>query len=120
MVKKTISRFGLFVESLEKAKTFYQKLGFNIVKELNVPTMSLVFVQLNDQILELIEKKEDLPFHKDGVLNHMTFDVADIEAAVEEITQAGAVFFMPPTKLGDGVVAFASGPSGEVIELFQE
>lgn len=120
MVKKTISRFGLFVESLERAKSFYQKLGFNIVRDLDTPTMTLAFVQFEDHILELIEKKEELPFHRDGVLNHMTFDVDDIDSVVEEMTNAGATFFMPPTSLGTGKVAFAMGPSGEVIELFQE
>lgn len=81
--------------------------------------MKIAFVVFEGTVLELIEKTADVPFHKGGILNHMTFDVDDIGQAVHEFTVAGATFFVSPMSLGSGQVAFATGVSGEVIELFQ-
>jgi predicted enzyme related to lactoylglutathione lyase len=81
--------------------------------------MKIAFVAFDGNVLELIEEAGDVPFHKDGVLNHITFDVEDIHQAVDEFTGAGATFFVPPMSLGSGQVAFATGVNGEVIELFQ-
>jgi predicted enzyme related to lactoylglutathione lyase len=121
-MKKRISRFGLFVPDLGKAVTFYQNLGFEKTGEAEIPAMKIAFVSFEGQLLELIEKTNDVPFHKDGVLNHITFDVDDIQEAVKEFTEAGATIFVEPMSLGTGTgyVAFGYGASGEVIELFQE
>lgn len=116
---KRISRFGLFVPDLSKAVMFYERLGFNKQQEVEIPSMKIAFVALESHVLELIQKTAEVPFHKDGVLNHMTFDVDDIDQSVHEFTEAGATFFVPPMPLGSGHVAFATGASGEIIELFQ-
>ncbi|GMA64224.1 VOC family protein [Alicyclobacillus fastidiosus] len=114
-----ISRFGMFVPDLSKAVTFYEQIGFQKQRELEIPSMRIAFVALEDTVLELIQKTAEVPFHKDGVLNHITFDVDDIVQAVKEFTEAGASFFVPPMSLDSGQVAFATGVNGEVIELFQ-
>lgn len=119
-MKKRISRFGLFVPDLDKAVTFYQDLGFEKKGGAEIPTMKIAFVSLEEQLLELIEKTDDVPFHRDGVLNHITFDVDNIQEGVKEFTEAGASIFVEPMSLGSGYVAFAYGASGEIIELFQE
>lgn len=118
-MSKRISRFGVVVPDITKAVSFYEALGFNKDRELEIPMMKIAFVSLEGQILELIEKKEEIPFHKDGVLNHITFDVDNIEESIDEFKKAGTDFFIPPTPIGDGKFAFGYGPSGEVIELFE-
>lgn len=40
--------------------------------------MKIAFVSLEGTVLELIQKTVDVPFHKDGILNHMTFNVDDM------------------------------------------
>lgn len=118
-VTKRISRFGLFVPDLSEAVKFYEQLGFQNQQELEIPSMRIAFVKLEGTVLELIQKTGEVPFHKDGVLNHITFDVNDMGQAVKEFTEAGATFFVPPMSLGSGQVAFATGANGEVIELFK-
>lgn len=99
-MKKRISRFGIFVPNLEKAVEFYQTLGFEKQRSLEIPSMKIAFVSLEGTILELIEKTGEVPFHKDGVLNHICFDVENIQESFKEFTDAGTQFFMPPTPVG--------------------
>jgi catechol 2,3-dioxygenase-like lactoylglutathione lyase family enzyme len=125
---KNIALIGLVVEDLEKAKSFYTKLGFNIDLELDLPAIQIrnAFVSLAGTKLELIEAYPGvkLPYHRDGVINHMTFEVDDIEASMRELKDLGVEFItelQAVTAEPVGLVKFVHGKgvNGEIIELWE-
>lgn len=115
-----VARFGVFVPNLARAVQFYHQLGFRLDREIELPPLSLAFVTLGHTVLELIETADPVPFHHDGVLNHMTLAVDDLDQAVERGIAAGATMLVPPMPLGAGRAAFLQGVDGEVLELFPE
>jgi methylmalonyl-CoA/ethylmalonyl-CoA epimerase len=126
MIKK-VHLIGVIVDDLKKAKEFYQNLGFSVDLELDLPSISIrnAFVSLEGTSLELIEPYPgaELPYHRDGVINHLTFLVEGIEQTMEEMKSIGAEII---TELGAERVdnatikfVFFKGVNGEIIELWE-
>ncbi|TAL75497.1 MAG: hypothetical protein EPN76_14975 [Burkholderiaceae bacterium] len=125
---KNVALIGLIVDDLEKAKHFYTGLGFSVDLELDLPQIKIrnAFVSLAGTKLELIEAYAGttLPYHQGGVINHLTFEVDDIVASIEDLRQMGVGFITDLQSVAAepaGLVKFihGKGPNGEIIELWE-
>lgn len=129
---------GISVASLPAALSFYRStLGYEPVFE--APDMSDLIQQLtgvpglradlvqckspiSDRILELIQFR-NVPGSVDGSLPiapgraHNAYLVADIEASVDAILQAGGRMFGEITMFSEGRAVYCSDGAGNVVEL---
>lgn len=76
-------------------------------------------------LLEIFRDGEH-PMEK-GVIRHFAFAVADVDACVKAVTEAGYSIFLGPKEISipstppfPARIAFCTGPLGEEIEFFQE
>jgi len=116
-----LAHVGIKTYDLEKAINFYTDiLGFNLVNRIKPGDVELVFLQLADLVIELVEAKDGVTY-PDGVVNHLALQVKDIFAAAAELTALGVELLTPePQPLGGGRYNFFfRGPSGEKLELLQ-
>jgi lactoylglutathione lyase len=128
---------GIPVVDINKAKEWYiQKFGFQVIHEPVIETdagqIKLSFIKKEDIVLEfyqlLGDDLEEVKKRRHGHIDHFALDVLDVNAAAEEMRQAGASFD-PGTP--DGPVAipqfwpkgveyiFLDAANGEKVELNQ-
>ena len=92
-----LQHLGIPVTNLEKSVSFYTKLGFNRVlkAQVNEPTgiVHVAMMKRENVIVELYqltgEELEELRSRSDGHIDHVAFDVKDIDAAFSELKSAG-------------------------------
>jgi catechol 2,3-dioxygenase-like lactoylglutathione lyase family enzyme len=122
-VLKKIALIGVIVDDLNKAKDFYQSLGFTIDQELDLPSIQMknAFISFQGSTIELIEPYANvqLPFHQDGKVNHFTFAVENIEETVVELKEKGVEFITEIDAVGNVKYVFGKGVNGEIIELLE-
>jgi catechol 2,3-dioxygenase-like lactoylglutathione lyase family enzyme len=118
-----IALIGVIVDDLSKAKEFYQNLGFSVDAELDLPSIHMknAFVSFQGTTIELIQAYPNvkLPFHKDGVVNHFTFGVSNIEETVEDLKSKGVEFIGEVGDVDGVKFIFGKGVNGEIIELLE-
>ena len=74
-----IQHIGLPTADIEKAKAFYQELGFEIPYETVLPgPQKVAFLQSGTMMIEMYE---DETVGAAGAINHVAMDCKDIEAA---------------------------------------
>ncbi len=123
---------GIRVKNVEESLKFYTHvLGMMIAEPLQktAPTKgSVVTLKSPDsqQILELNHYEEDSPFNSPYVngedLDHIAFDVRDLQAAVKELKRKGVEVVVEPYAIGaiEGwKEAYIKDPNGIWIELLQ-
>ncbi|QEC77231.1 VOC family protein [Mucilaginibacter ginsenosidivorax] len=127
-----IQHIGVPVTNLETSQLFYSRLGFSNVMEApftdNGGTGTCVMMQSGNIIMELYQLPDaGLPAirsRSNGHIDHVAFDVSDIEEAFKEITKAGFNVLEPePVFLQfweKGCKYFnITGPDGERLEFNQ-
>lgn len=127
-----LQHLGIPVTNLEKSVLFYTKLGFNreLKAQVNEPT-GIVYVTMmkrKNVIIELYqltgEELVELRSRSDGHIDHVAFDVKDIDAAFSELRAAGFETIQDSPVFLDfwdkGCKYFAiRGPDGEKLEFNQ-
>jgi lactoylglutathione lyase len=120
----TKAHISMRVSDPEKSKAFYQKLGFEVKKELKLQKFNstLVFMGLpNGFEVELVHNwgNEQKPELKDGFL-HLGLDVDDMESFLKTLRENGIAPLCPVniTPAGDRL-CFIMDPDGYQIELVQ-
>jgi lactoylglutathione lyase len=119
----SIRHVGIVVQILEQSIQFYnQVLGLSIDRVLKNTDLgaSFAFLSLGSQTIELIEYVDHRAGQKRqwGQIDHICFNVQDIEPAVDRLKKLGVKFHSPQTRNGpDGKFIFLEGPDGERIEL---
>ncbi len=125
-----IQHLGIPVSDLDRSVKFYESLGFKrvlssevIEKEGNV---QVAMMQHNNAIIELYQlygtELEELKSRTDGHIDHIAFNVKDIDKAFEEIKAAGfetiedKPVFLDFWKNGCKYFAIR-GPEGEKLEF---
>lgn len=77
----------------------------------------------SEQVLELNHCEEDSPFNStyvnDEDLDHIAFDVQDVEGAVKELKRRGVEVLVEPYAIGGWKEAYIKDPNGIWIELLQ-
>ena len=123
---------GIRVRNMEESLRFYTDvLGMVIVEPLQktTPTRGSVVTLKSpnsEQVLELNHYEEDSPFNSAYVngedLDHIAFDVQDLEAAVKELKRRGVEIAVEPYAIGkiEGwKEAYIKDPYGIWLELLQ-
>ena len=127
-----IQHIGIPVTNIKLSKAFYEGLGFKNVMETtfqyNGDTGNVVMMQLNDMIIELYQMPEnelkEIRTRNNGHIDHIAFDVDDIEIAYKEIKNAAFnIIEEQPVFLSfwkNGCKYFnITGPDGERLEFNQ-
>jgi methylmalonyl-CoA epimerase len=126
-----LDHIGIAVRSLAAAKQIYEKLGFPLSPEENVPAekVRVVMVPIGDTRLELLEPTSDesviarfIAKHGEG-MHHISIRVPDLHAAVQKMKSAGTRLVSDEIKTGAGghryVFLHPSASNGVLIELVE-
>ncbi|MCM4172300.1 VOC family protein [Arenibacter sp. TNZ] len=129
-----LQHLGLPVSNLKASLKFYESLGFKRVLDshVDVPeendTILVAMMEQKGVIIELYQVTKndllELKSRKDGHVDHIAFDVADVEKAFNELKAAGfTIIEEQPIFLNfweKGCKYFAvRGPDGEKLEFNQ-
>lgn len=128
----SIQHIGIPVTDLKRSEAFYDKLGFKNVMssgfEYGGDKGSVAMVQRGDIIIELYQMPEkelaEIRSRKDGHIDHIAFDVDDIDAVFSELKQAAfhileeEPVFLPFWQKGCRYFNIL-GPDGERLEFNQ-
>ncbi len=127
-----LQHLGLPVTDLERSKAFYGQLGFTVAMTAELPadegTIPVAMLALNGFVLELYQlpgvARDEIGARRDGHIDHVALDVADIERAFADARAAGldpledAPVYLPFWE--HGVKYFnVRGPDGEKVEFNQ-
>ncbi len=125
-----IQHCGLVVADLDRSRRFYgEALGLEEVpRPPNFAFAGAWFRCGEDEIHLLAEAdttgragvEEPGPSAAFGLVNHIAFEVDDLDAACAPLEENGVALIGGPMPRGDGVVqVFFRDPDGYVVELFQ-
>jgi len=120
----TKAHISIRVSDPEKSKQFYQKLGFELKKEIRLEKFSstLIFMEVSSGFeVELVHNwgNNDKPLMKDGYL-HLGLDVDDLEGFLKSIKSKGVEPLCPVNITpGGDKLCFVMDPDGYQIELVQ-
>ena len=129
---RAIQHIGIPVTNVAASAAFYGKLGFSKAMEKpfqhNGEQGTCVMMKRGDIIMELYQMPAnvlpEIASRKDGHIDHVAFDVADIDATYATLKQAGFTILEPePVFLQfweNGCKYFnITGPDGERLEFNQ-
>jgi catechol 2,3-dioxygenase-like lactoylglutathione lyase family enzyme len=138
-----VQHVGVPVRSLEHSLAFYRDAfgieprfiatssGAGTSRLVGVPDaeMDFAFLDLGNTVLELLEytnpQGQDYDRRNCDVgATHVAFEVADVEAAYQELSAKGIEFSGPPLHIEEGplagcVTAYFKDPDGIQLEIFQ-
>ena len=123
---------GIRVKNMDESIRFYtQVLGMRIAekRQRTEPTKGEVVTlksQNSDQLLELNYYEEESPFYAPYLngedLDHLAFDVENLEESVSDLKRKGVEVAVEPNRIGAEAgwrEAFVKDPNGIWIELLQ-
>jgi catechol 2,3-dioxygenase-like lactoylglutathione lyase family enzyme len=121
---------GLVVADLERSRSFYGgALGLDEVRRPPNFTFSGAWFQCGEDQIHLLAENDTTsraggpkpgPGAEVGLIQHVAFEVDDLEAACRRLEMHGVPLFGGPMPRGDGVTqVFVLDPDGHVVELFQ-
>lgn len=127
-----IQHIGIPVTDLNVSETFYRKLGFENVMASQFnhdgSTGNVAMMQSGEMIIEIYQLPEvalnEIRNRKNGHIDHIAFDVDDIDEAFKDLQQSGfqiiesSPVFLPFWKNGCKYFNI-SGPDGERLEFNQ-
>lgn len=118
---KGLQHIGIPTNDIAKTVEFYKKLGFDAVLETVDGDTKVVFLKLKDLVIETYEN--NMVALRDGAIDHIALDVADIEEAYAYVTRLEIKILKEITYLpfwDNGVKFFtAEGPNLERLEIAQ-
>jgi lactoylglutathione lyase len=119
LIKKA-EHVGIMVKDIERSIAFYRDvLGLELVgRRATASGSPIAFFQVGDVQLELIAGAADMG---DGIINHFTFTVTDLDAAISHLQrhQVETISTQPIPVWDGGRVFFFRGPDGEKLEFFE-
>lgn len=118
---KSVNNIGIAVRNLEPMLDFYRRLGFSAQQQ----DENQAFLEAGTARLYLFKagagslaKRSLELFGNPPGFDHLSFDVADLESAYRELSQAGLEFESAPTNPGWGyLMASLLDPDGNRIYL---
>lgn len=126
---KGINHVGVRVANLERARAFYEKLGFEFVigpigpepvAIMEHPSGVNINFILNADPVNTVNLLMDIPERHPGY-THIALDVSDIKAVQAEIETLGIKITEGPVTLPNGgVMLFIRDPDRNVIEFHQD
>jgi len=127
-----MQHLGIPVTNLERSVEFYSRLGFAKIHSAHVDETGgrvlVAFMEQRGFIIELYQvtesEREKIRSRTDGPIDHIAFDVEDVEDAFQELSSAGFEMveekpvFLNFWKRGCKYFA-VRGPDGEKLEFNQ-
>lgn len=117
-----LQHIGVPARNMEETITFYEKLGFETAFETVNDGNRVAFLKFASLVIEAYESRDAAM--KSGAIDHIAFDVKDIEKTYELINQEGlnttkdTIHFLPFWE--NGVKFFTiEGPNKEKVEFSQ-
>lgn len=118
-----IQHIGIPTRKMDETIVFYQQLGFEIAFKTVNEGNRVIFLKLNNLIIETYEVNE--PKEEYGAIEHIALDVINIKSVYEEINELGLntlndiIHYLPFWH--NGVRFFTIvGPNKEKIEFSQK
>lgn len=111
--------------AFEKALSFYHDLlGLKILRRWGEGNASVALLDSGSGYLELFANSQGLSH---GIINHIAFQVENVDEAIETVRTAGYEILMEPQdKVFPSIppfhvrIGFCIGPGGEKVEFFKE
>lgn len=130
---RSIQHIGIPVTDIKRSEAFYQRLGFSKRMQANFPygideKGVCIMMKMGSVTIELYEMPEpglsEIKGRKNGHIDHIAFDVADIDETFRVLKEAGyPIQEAAPVKLdfwSNGCRYFnILGPDGERLEFNQ-
>lgn len=131
---KGMQHLGIPVRNIEKSKNWYiEILGFQVIYETKIDSddgnIAVAFLKAHNLTIEMYQlsgkELEEIKSRKHGHLDHLAFDVDDIEAVYEKLCNAGIKAiegipkFLPFWEKGVKFLTIL-GPDDEKIEFNQK
>jgi catechol 2,3-dioxygenase-like lactoylglutathione lyase family enzyme len=127
-----LQHIGIPTVDLERSKKFYESLGFEAATsssfEYQNETGQMIMMRHNETLIEIYQfpdvALEEIRKRKVGSIDHIAFDVSDIDTAYKHLKNVGhfifedAPVYLPFWKNGCKYFNIA-GPDGERIEFNQ-
>ena len=127
-----LQHLGIPVTDLAQTVAFYTRLGFRQIHGNHVDEpdgrVEVAFMEQRGVVIEFYQvtepEREGIRSRKDGHIDHLAFDVEDVDEAYRELKEAGFVMAEPCVKYlafwKRGCKYFAvRGPDGEKLEFNQ-
>lgn len=116
-----LQHIGIPTNNIDYTITFYKKIGFEVILETSDGETKVAFLGLKDIVIETYENGAAALC--DGALNHIAFDVKNIEEAFKYISKLDLKILQEITFLpfwDNGVKFFiVEGPNKERLEYAQ-
>lgn len=127
MVKFALDHFHLFTEDTEATALWYRRMfGARVFKRTQSDGKTRIDLDFDGVTVYVAETPKTSPraprsfFGPLPGLEHMGFDVADVDAAVDELRAKGVEILLEPVDVRPGVrIAFIKGPDDVRIELLR-
>ena len=122
-----LAHICVFTSDMSKALTFYtDTLGFEVVHRTHLDSgYGFGLVRRGSCIIELLEPDgaNQMKSRASRPIDHIAIEVKDINTVVAKLKAKGVSFSTPiiddPNMMGGVRIAFFTGASGEVFELFE-
>jgi methylmalonyl-CoA/ethylmalonyl-CoA epimerase len=122
---KRIDHIGVVVDDLAQGRRFLESLGFNHLRDLQVPERGLVasFYSCGDAAIELIQlddaaaNRERLRGERMARIEHIAVEVDDIEATLKELDGRGIEVTSPPSNVGGNVSVWTKPETSDGYQL---
>ena len=116
---------GLTVSDIERTQAFFtEALGLTSGAVSSLDDIVAHSVGFGSTVVKYWHRGDGLPVQTGPIseragIRYVTAHVADVAAAVATLGTRGVPLAMPPTEVGDAVVAFVTDPDGNWLELIQ-
>jgi len=122
LVIATFVYTGIEVRDLERSIKFYvENLGMKLRRRSKIAETNGEIAELKSpeghQLLELNWYADHDKYRSGDELDHLAFDVDDVDQALAELRNQGVEVAMEPFDEGEGRLAFVKDPDGIWIEL---
>ena len=120
-----LAHIGIVVADVERSKDFYKKFcGCEPGKLVQDERYKLQFLDADGQtiiLLQLLSGDPEAP-RRCGVVDHVAFQVQDIDAAVDKLRSSGVKLQMekPQVEIIGSKIFYFLGPDGERLEYVQD
>lgn len=127
MVKFALDHFHLFTEDTEATALWYRRMfGARVLRRTQSDGRTRIDLDFDGVTVYVAETPKSSPrnprtfFGPLPGLEHMGFDVADVDAAVDELRGKGVEILLEPVNVRPDVrIAFVKGPDDVRIELLR-
>lgn len=114
------------VRDLDESIAFWRdKLGLELIEKFDLPGADCTLAFLRDpgsgMEIELTFNHDGRDYELGSAFGHLAFFVKSVDEKHAELSAAGVAFKLPPKTMKNGTrIAFATDPTGYVVELIED